>query len=135
MKLQRTTEYALRTLAFMCAAPGQAYSSSQLHRELGIPKKYLQRLLTRLARSGVVRSRRGRTGGYVLTRGPGNVSLLEIVETIEGFDRAPQCFFGFGECPLENPCAFHDRWVKEHRSLLRTLSRTRLSDLLPRPQR
>jgi hypothetical protein len=50
VKFTRTTEYALRVLAFMSRTPREPRSSSDLHRGLGIPKKYVQRLLTALAK-------------------------------------------------------------------------------------
>lgn len=135
MKLQRTTEYALQTMAALSLAGTQPLSSGDLHRQLGIPRKYLQRLLTRLTKHGLVRSSRGRTGGYVLRRPPGKVSLLEVVESVEDLSRSPQCFFGFGACPLDDRCAIHDRWSAHQRFLLRVLTSTHLSDLTPRRRR
>lgn len=68
MILSQTTQYALRALALMSRDERRTYSSTFLHRRLGIPRKYLQRLLTGLTRSGLIRSIRGRNGGYVFAR-------------------------------------------------------------------
>jgi Rrf2 family transcriptional regulator, iron-sulfur cluster assembly transcription factor len=135
VKFSRTTGYALRVLASMAHAPREPRSSADLHRELKIPKKYLQRLLTALTKHLLVRSIRGRTGGYVLARSPRRVALSDIVEAVEGFDPQPQCFFGFSACSLDTPCAMHDRWARHQRSVIRTLTRTSLADLVAAPRR
>lgn len=134
MKLQKTTEYALQIMVFLSMAEKRPVSSNALHRSLGIPRKYLQRLLTRLSKRGLIRSTRGRAGGYVLTKAPRRVSLLEVVETVESLRRAPHCLFGFGICPLHSPCALHNHWAAHHQSLLHILSTTHLSDLTAPPK-
>jgi len=135
MTFSKTTEYALRTLAFMSLSPRQALSSAHLHRELRIPKKYLQRLLTDLARNGLIRSIRGRNGGYVIARNLRKIALVDIVDAVEGFDRVQRCFFGFPECPVENPCAMHDVWTRHRRAFAKTLTSTTLADILPPAKR
>lgn len=130
MRFSRTTEYALRTLAFMSQAEKRPYSSRALHRQLRIPQKYLQRLLTDLTKHRLIDSTRGRAGGYVIAKGLKKITLLDVVEAVEGFERDPRCFFGFSTCPLKTPCTMHDRWSKQHRALLRLLTNTRLADLI-----
>jgi Rrf2 family protein len=134
MKLQKTTEYALQIMVFLSMAEKRPLSSNALHKTLGIPRKYLQRLLTRLSKRGLIRSTRGRTGGYVLVKAPRRISLLEVVESVERLHREPQCLFGFGTCPLRSRCALHDHWTAHHQSLLDVLSSTHLSDLMARPK-
>ncbi len=135
MKFTRTTEYALRVMAHLARAPREARSSFALHRELRIPKKYLQRLLTTLGKRGLIRSLRGRTGGYVLATEPRTIALADIIEAVEGFDRQPQCLFGFAACKLDRPCAMHDRWARHQKAVVRTLSRATLAELVRRPTR
>lgn len=63
MTFSKTTEYALRVLALMAGDDKKLYSSLELHKKLKIPKKYLQRLLTDLSKSGLIKSIQGRSGG------------------------------------------------------------------------
>ncbi len=135
MKFSKTTEYALRTLAFMSSVPREPLSSGRLHRELGIPPKYLKRLLTDLARRGLIRSIRGRAGGYLIAHRLGAVKLADIIDAVEGLERAPRCFFGLGVCLAERPCVMHNRWVRHHRSLIDTLTKTSLADIVSRTAR
>jgi Rrf2 family protein len=135
VKFTRTTEYALRVMTHLARAPREAHSSFVLHRELRIPKKYLQRLLTTLGKRGLIRSLRGRNGGYVLATEPRTIALADVIEAVEGFDRQPQCLFGFAACTLNRPCAMHDRWARHQEAVVRTLTRATLAELVRRPKR
>jgi Rrf2 family transcriptional regulator, iron-sulfur cluster assembly transcription factor len=128
--LSQTTEYALRTLAWMSQDERATYSSTVLHRRLGIPQKYLQRLLTDLTKSGLLKSVRGRSGGYAFARSTKRIYLAQIIDAVEGFARTPSCLFGFKECPLGKPCAMHDLWSGSQLTLIRALSTTSLADLV-----
>lgn len=130
MTLSKTTEYALRTLAFMARSPGNMLSCSSLHRSLRISEKYLQRILTDLTKHGIIISGRGRNGGYRLGRSSGEITLAEVITATEGLEAHSRCFFGFESCPLDNPCAMHEFWSKNQAEVLQTLKRTRLSDLV-----
>lgn len=105
------------------------YSSDYIHRHLKIPKKYLQRLLTILSKNGLIKSERGKYGGYRFARKAEKIFLSDIIRAVEGFQTTPKCFFGFGQCVLDSPCAMHDVWADSQMNLINVLSSTRLSDL------
>ncbi|HEX2869447.1 MAG TPA: Rrf2 family transcriptional regulator [Ignavibacteriales bacterium] len=130
MTFSKTTEYALRALTLMTEKPEELLSADYLHKELKIPKKYLQRLLTDLSKSGLIESVRGKYGGYRLGRTSSTIFLSEVIEAVEGFKREPTCFFGFGECIHTSPCAMHDVWAKSQNDIIRVLSNTSLSQLI-----
>jgi Rrf2 family transcriptional regulator, iron-sulfur cluster assembly transcription factor len=129
MTLSKTTEYALRVLSFMADDSKKMYSSSYLHKQLKIPKKYLQRLLTGLSKNGLIKSIQGRNGGYVFAKKIERIYLADIIDATEGFSTSPSCFFGFKKCALDEPCAMHDVWASTQQALITTLSTTRLIDL------
>ncbi len=129
MTLSKTTEYALRILSFMANEPNKIYTSLELHKALKIPKKYLQRLLTDLSKNGLIKSIQGRKGGFVFAKKIEKICLADIIEATEGLDTALSCFFGFGECVLEKPCAMHDVWMSTQKTLLEALKTTRLLDV------
>jgi len=129
MTFSRTTEYALRILTFMAVEERDKYSSDYIYRRLKIPKKYLQRLLTLLSKSGLIKSERGKYGGYGFAKKINKIFLSDIIRAVEGFPTEPGCFFGFGKCLLDNPCAMHDIWVESQTNLINVLSSVALSDL------
>lgn len=135
MKFSRTTEYALRVMAALARAPREPHSSFALHRELRIPQKYLQRLLTTLSKRALICSVRGRNGGFVLALPARRIALADIIDAVEGFDRQPQCLFGFSACRLDRPCAMHERWARHQRAVVRTLTSATLADVVSSPPR
>lgn len=132
MTFTKTTEYALRALTLMAEKPDELFSADQLHKELKIPKKYLGRLLTDLSHVKLIESVRGKYGGYRLGRSSSKIFLSEIIEAVEGFNPEPTCFFGFGDCVRQTPCAMHDVWAKNQMSMIKTLSTMKLSQLTPK---
>lgn len=129
MTFTRTTEYALRTLGYMASREHELLSADELHAALRIPKKYLQRLLTDLTRSTLLKSVRGRNGGFMLSRPTQDITLAEIVHAVEGSRHTPECFFGFAKCALDVPCAMHEVWVRSQRTVRDALQTTRLADI------
>jgi Rrf2 family protein len=130
MTLSKTTEYALQVLAFMAEDTKSLYSSDQIHKKLKIPKKYLQRLLTDLSKNGLIISERGKYGGFKIAKNPKKIFLADIIEAVEGFSKTTTCFFGFGKCALNEPCAMHAFWEKSQKELIKKLSSTPLSDII-----
>lgn len=129
MTFSKTTEYALRVLAMMAQDTDKMYTSANLHEELKIPKKYLQRLLTDLSKNNLIKSIQGRSGGFVFARKIDKIYLSDVINAVEGFRLEPSCFFGFDKCALDNPCAMHDVWVKSQEDLIKVLRSTSLKDL------
>lgn len=129
MNFSKTTEYALRVLSYMSLNENDLYSAEQLFITLKIPKKYLQRILTDLTKSGFLKSIKGRNGGFSFERSPDQIFLSEIISSTEGINWEPKCLFGFGKCAFDNACAMHDIWCDTHHSLIAMLKNTRLSDL------
>ncbi len=75
-----------------------------------IPKGFLHQVLQELQRASLVESMSGRTGGYALARAPEEISLLEIVETLEGPLDDGECALRGGPCHWDKVCALHWVW-------------------------
>ena len=129
MILTKTTEYAVRVLAYMAKEKDQLLSAKYLHEQLSIPYKYLTRLMTDLAKSGYLISVKGREGGFRIIKDLKDITLANIVQTVEGMDSFNACILGFHECSDENPCAMHFVWEENKKKLLHTLETTSLNDL------
>jgi Rrf2 family protein len=85
MKLSRTVSYAVRaTLQLAKSQSTSPVPCSQLAAEGDMPERFLLQILRVLVTHGILRSTRGVDGGYALTRSPDNVSLLEVIEAIDG---------------------------------------------------
>ena len=87
MKISKKTEYALLALTELArpgTGAGRPVQARELARRRGIPVKFLEQILVTLKTGGLVRSRRGCNGGYVLARPPRDISLGEVVRLFEG---------------------------------------------------
>ena len=88
MELSCKSEYALLALIELSLhyGKGEPLRICQIATEQAIPDRYLEQLLATLRRGGFVKSQRGAKGGYLLTREPWKVTLLDVVSCIEGFE-------------------------------------------------
>ncbi len=89
MELSNKTEYALLAMIELGAhhAKGDPLQIRQIAQQQQIPDRYLEQLLATLRRAGFVKSQRGAKGGYLLTREPWNIALLDVVSCIEGYEQ------------------------------------------------
>ena len=131
MRLSKKTEYALRALIYASRFPeGTTFQIKDLAAKNGIPKKFLELILLELKNAGMLKSRRGVGGGYLLARRPEEVRSSEIIRAIEGpFATAEGSRGGAGE--REGPGTFAvARLVRETgEAIERVLDRWTLADL------
>ena len=96
---------------------------------IGAPNTYLGKLLQQLSRRGILESQKGKGGGFRLARAPGDITLIEIVTSLEEFERGTQCLIGNKECSAEDPCPIHEEWKSVQDSYFGMLNRTTLESL------
>ena len=91
VELSCKSEYALLALLELATHydRGEPLQIRQIAAQQGIPDRYLEQLLATLRRSGIIRSQRGAKGGYILARSPRAITLLDVVECLEGLDTPP----------------------------------------------
>lgn len=108
MELSCKSEYALLALIELSLhySKGEPLRICQIAAEQSIPDRYLEQLLATLRRAGFVKSQRGAKGGYLLTREPWKMTLLDVVSCIEGFEakakemKSPQTTEGAVVCEV-----------------------------------
>jgi len=132
MVISKTTSYALRILIFMASHEGDELNAKYLYDKLRIPERYLRRLLTKLSKKGLIKSTRGRNGGYCFTRGIDSIFLSDIIDAIEGIDSFTFCILGKTDCELIEKCALHGLWEEVTDKMISTFSKTSLQDLKDR---
>ena len=104
-------EYGIQAVLFMatqaeeCVCPAEAIS-----KKLNIPKEFISKILQSLTESGIIESKKGKSGGFKLAKHPSKIKLIEIVEAIDGLESFNCCVLGFPNCSPENPCPVHDEW-------------------------
>lgn len=129
-QLSKTAGYAIHALSFIGAAAPESCLVRDIAECLGLPKPYLARILNRLVHGGLVTAKRGYRGGVMLVRRPEQISLLEVVQAIDGGASASACLFGLETCPVGRTCPAHTLWNAMRMRLEETLHRTPLSAVM-----
>lgn len=126
MKVTKSAGYALHALMYMVKHSTQLpVTAATVAKAEGIPADYLAKIFQQLARAGFVRAIRGRKRGYVFTRPPEEISLLELFEAIEGGPLFDDCFLRHCECggTPEN-CRIFSIWTDATRQIKKELHDT-----------
>ena len=96
-------------IAAMAALAEASLTAAEIARRRRIAPPYLAKILTALARHGLIRSARGRGGGYLLARAPERIALRDVVACFESVERVPHCPLGrSAPCSGKKPCALHE---------------------------
>ena len=107
----RQCEYALRAVLYIALKPaGEMTSIKHLSSTLGIPHNFIGKILQDLTYKGLLTSQKGPAGGFALAMPAKDITLLHIVEAIDGVAFTNNCMMGFSECSSKNPCAVHNQW-------------------------
>jgi Rrf2 family iron-sulfur cluster assembly transcriptional regulator len=121
MEITRRTDYAIRMLIALASSPnGECVPAAELARRQNVPYPLARGIISDLARAGFITSRRGSGGGVVLARPPADISVLSIVESIEGPVALGLCTSDSEYCGQVAVCIMHRVW-KEAEAQLRGL--------------
>jgi Rrf2 family protein len=129
LRLTRRGEYAIRAMLALAQAGGRQLSARSIGQRATVPASFLPQIMAGLARGGMVRAVRGRSGGYRLGRRPDEISLFDIVQLAEGPGRARRCVLRDRACSLHDGCLVHEAFASGEEALVRALRATRLSDV------
>ena len=113
MKFSTKSRYALRLMAELARyAPGTTVSLKEISERQNLSLKYLEQIVTPLARVGLVKSERGSQGGYRLTKAPADYTAGEILRAIEGSVAPIPCLGSeTNECPMSEQCFTLPFWT------------------------
>jgi Rrf2 family protein len=130
MQITRATDYATRVMIYLATLPpGVKAQRVALARAADVPESFLSKLLQRLVGAGLVASARGSGGGYELAGPRRNVSLLDILEAIEGETRLNICLADGLSCDRKSWCPAHPIWQEAQQALSEVLRRASLDKL------
>lgn len=104
-------EYGLQAVLLMAARePGCICSADEIAKSLSIPKEFISKILQSLTASGIVDSKKGKSGGFYLAKSASQIRLIDIVDSIDGLKVFDKCVLGFPNCSPDCPCPVHDTW-------------------------
>jgi Rrf2 family iron-sulfur cluster assembly transcriptional regulator len=131
MQITRAGEYGVQGLMHLARRnPGQRIMLDEVSREEHIPKSFLAKIFQHLAKAGIVRSIRGSGGGFALARNPSEISILEIIEAVEGKILFQRCRMDKPDCEHAGGCALCGLFERAQDGIKDVLTSTTLQDLI-----
>jgi Rrf2 family protein len=123
LELTKRADYAIRAvLALGGAGPEDRLSVRWIAADRAIPERFLSRVMADLVAAGLVEGSEGRGGGYRLAKPADAISLLEVIEAVEGDSRRRTCILRGGPCQLNGVCDVHEVFAAAQEQTLRELS-------------
>ncbi|MBI5400456.1 Rrf2 family transcriptional regulator [Candidatus Saganbacteria bacterium] len=113
MKLiTRETDYAMRALVYMARPKNSLVSVAELIKELKFPRPFLRKILQTLKRRRVLKSHKGKRGGFLLARPPEKIFLVDLIGIFQGPIELDECLFKKKLCPDVNVCLLRKKLQK-----------------------
>ncbi len=128
--IRRDTEYGIRALVHLASHPGGPVSAGEIAASQDVPIEFLQKILQKFTRCGFVSSHRGAQGGFTLAKDPRQISVLEIVEAVQGKIAVNRCFLGRDGCPRAPKCPLKENWFQVEQMIADFLGGVTLQDLV-----
>jgi Rrf2 family transcriptional regulator, cysteine metabolism repressor len=131
--ITQKTQYALRAIYELAKRQGEGpIKISEISRAQVIPARFLEVILHRLKRGGLVGSKRGFGGGYTLLRPPDQITVRDIIHQMDEPVGPVRCVSqqSFKKCPLEGDCAFFPIWSKVRKSVMEIFDSTTIQGLM-----
>lgn len=125
MQITRQADYALRAMLYLAQLePGQRAATSQIAEDRRIPPSFLAKIISQLSIAGLIHTSRGARGGVSLARSPEEVTILEVVEAIDGPIALNECTDNPHSCPFGDDCALRPLWCDAQAELVARLRQT-----------
>jgi Rrf2 family protein len=130
VRISARADYAVRALTELAARGSEAVTADSISRAQGVPLKFLLGILGELRRAGLVRSQRGPSGGYLLDRAPGDITIADVMRAVDGplasvQDAKPE------DVSYPGPAAkLQDVWIAVRASLRQVLEEVTIGHLL-----
>jgi Rrf2 family protein len=133
MNINQATDYGFRAVLYLAQQAGRERVEAQtIAQNEVVPIRYLLKIMPSLIKAGIVRSQRGIGGGYALARDPRDITLLDVIEAIEGPIRLNRCLLDEGYCSKQGPpdCKIHQALADIQQKLNSELKHYNFADLV-----
>ena len=130
LDLTKRSDYAIRAMLALTKAPNGLLSSRKIAEEMKIPPRFLPQIMGDLTRAGLVDAHPGRAGGYRLAQPANSVTLLRVIEAVEGDPHRQICVMRGTPCGQDGQCGVHDVFYAAESAILEKLSGATLQSII-----
>ena len=129
--IKRNTDYALRAVIYLVKSRDKGpISTKEIAQKEGIPYQLACKILQQLQKKKIIKSTMGSKGGFVLLKKPSKVSLLEVIEAIQGYLTLNRCLVNLSFCPRKGSCPVSKKLTQLQNNINNFLGRVKLSSLI-----
>jgi Rrf2 family transcriptional regulator, cysteine metabolism repressor len=131
LQVSRKVDYALRAVIHLAneEESARACTVTQIATRERIPRQFLEKIIQQLIHAGVVRSRRGPHGGYILGRSAEQVTFRDVIEAVEGPISLNICVGEHPDCFLLGACGMNRVWAEGQRRVMDLFEKTTISQV------
>jgi Rrf2 family protein len=130
MQLTREGDYGIRSVLYLARQPYKKISFvTEISEEYKIPRSFLAKILQKLVKAKIVRSYRGVKGGFSLARQAKDISVLDVLEAIEGRLAMNICLADKKKCDFSRNCPIHSVWASVQSKVVEVLKKSNFEDL------
>ena len=130
MLVSKSAQHAIRALIYLVVRKDKRYVSvKQIAEETDVFPAFLGKIVQRLTQARILDTKKGPAGGVTLARPPEEITLLEIVEALDGTDLWESCVLGLDSCADDRACPLHDDWARIRDQIRQMLQSRTLADL------
>lgn len=131
--ISKTCNYGIRAALYVASKKDLKYVPiRKISEDLKISFHFLTKILQMLTQRNIMVSYRGPNGGVSLGKAASSITILDIIEAIDGLNLFQGCILGLPECDNDHPCPLHEKWAVVRLELKSTFQDANLSDLTQR---
>ncbi len=131
MQITRQADYAVRAIYYLSIiGPENRASTSQIAKEQHIPPSFLAKIISQLSVAGLLHTSRGARGGVSLAREPKDITMLDVVEAIDGPILLNECVADTHGCKFDKACPMRSLWSELQDDLVARLGGTTFADFV-----
>ncbi|MCD4672340.1 MAG: Rrf2 family transcriptional regulator [Anaerolineaceae bacterium] len=131
MQITKQADYAMRAILYLASLePGKRAATSFIAKEEHIPPSFLAKIVSQLSIAGLINTSRGARGGVSLSRSAADISILEVVEAIDGPIALNECVLHPEVCEFGEDCPIRPVWQESQAELVNRLKSTNFEQLL-----
>jgi Rrf2 family protein len=130
MQITRQADYAVRAVLHLARNGDHRTATSTIAEEQKIPPSFLAKIISQLSIAGLLHTSRGARGGVTLAREPKDITLLEVVEAIDGPIQLNECVGNTGACSFDDSCPLRPVWCEAQDELVNRLKSTNFQNMM-----
>ncbi len=129
LRISTKSQYGLRAMVHLAKYGNKICPLREISREEGISFDYLEKIVSKLEKAGLVKAKKGARGGHFLGKKPSKIKIGEIIKVLEREKGLVKCISGV-RCPMERKCLSKKFWAKIQSSIDSVLNSITLADLI-----